>query len=79
MTTSKTSEKIDQYFEKREIISRLKQLKVTSLLTWKNVYPLWWKNEFLLSQLTISWKKSNFKLATSRNYFLILIETLNDR
>ena len=43
MTTCKTSEKIYQYFEKREIISRLKQLKVTSLLTWKNVYPLWKK------------------------------------
>ena len=41
MTTCKTSEKIYQYFEKREIISGLKQLKVTSLLTWKNVYSLW--------------------------------------
>ena len=37
------------------------------------------KNEFLLSQLTISWKKSNFKLAKLSNYFLSLIETLNDR
>ena len=53
MTTCKTSEKIDQYLEKREIISRLKQLKATSLLG--RMYILFSeKNEFLLPQLTIS-------------------------